>query len=154
MLCIVAGPFRCTVDAVGDKFVTAYGAGLNQASSGKETSFTVVGGTHCSHCFFGLLSKNSIRVMVMVKGTIPVKLYLQDTRGECDFWLEACPRSRVYHATCRPAVQYATSVLLLPQLLDGHFERLILHLGRVSCKICLVLSGCHRPNFRKQRCCL
>lgn len=41
---VEAGPFRCIVDSVGSKFVTAYGAGLNMASSGKETSFVVVGG--------------------------------------------------------------------------------------------------------------
>lgn len=41
---VEAGGFRCTVDSVGDGFVTAYGPGLNMASSGKETSFTVVGG--------------------------------------------------------------------------------------------------------------
>lgn len=37
-------PFRCVVDAQGSGYVTAYGPGLNMASSGAETSFTVVGG--------------------------------------------------------------------------------------------------------------
>jgi len=41
---VEGGPFRCVVDAINKGFVTAYGAGLNVASSGKETSFTVVGG--------------------------------------------------------------------------------------------------------------
>ena len=40
----IGGPFRCVVDAIGKAFVTAYGSGLNMASSGKEASFTVVGG--------------------------------------------------------------------------------------------------------------
>lgn len=40
----LGGGFRCTVDSVGSGFVTAYGPGLNMASSGKETNFTVVGG--------------------------------------------------------------------------------------------------------------
>lgn len=41
---VEGGPFRCVVDALGKSFVTAYGSGLNMASSGKEASFIVVGG--------------------------------------------------------------------------------------------------------------
>ena len=44
---ITAGAFRCTVDSVGGGYVTAYGPGLNMASSGKETEFSVVGGRIC-----------------------------------------------------------------------------------------------------------
>jgi filamin len=36
-------PFRCTVDKVGGKFVTAYGQGLSSGSSGKDCEFSVVG---------------------------------------------------------------------------------------------------------------
>ena len=38
-------PFRCVVDKVGAGYVTAYGHGLNFASSGQETSFTVISGS-------------------------------------------------------------------------------------------------------------